>query len=90
MGIFKKTSAVQIDKMNVVKDVIINEEKVKFSLNYSSTTLELDEVPKLLADVMQLYVYTKPLLDKRAAQEAKDKADELADEDTLDLTEIPF
>lgn len=93
---FKKNPAIVIDKMNQLRDVVITNETVKFSLDYSAKTLELKEVPKLLSDVMQLYVYAKPLLDKQQAEKLKKEAKSLneqsedIDSGNIDLDSIPF
>lgn len=92
MGIFKKTAAVQIENMNQLKNITITEETVKFGLSssYSVETLKLEEIPKLLSDVMQLYVYVKPLLDKRESNGHKDEAAKIDDDAPIDLSDIPF
>lgn len=93
--LFKKNKAITIDKMNVLQDIVINEDKVKFNVQYSNTTLDLKQIPKLLSDVMQLYAVVKPMLDQVALNEAKDKVKTLEDStsddvEALDLSEIPF
>lgn len=92
MGIFKKTSAVQIDKMNRINSVTITEENVKFSLSgsYSIETVKLEDVPKLLSDMIQLYTYVKPLLDKRESDSLKTDAAAIDNDKPIDLSEIPF
>lgn len=91
MSILNRSAAVQIKKMSVISDIIISEEEVKMKLNYSSIDLKLEDIPKLLSDVMQLYVYVKPILDKQQAKALKDKAKDLEkDAETIDLSEIPF
>ena len=91
MSIFKKTAAVKIDKMGVLTDITLTEESVEFHCNYSTLKFKVEEIPKLLADVMQLYVYVKPTIDKKQANSLKNKAEELEeDSEELDLSEIPF
>lgn len=91
MNIFKKNQAVQVEKLNIFKDILINEKEVKLHINYSGITISLEEVPKLLADAMQLYTMVKPMLDKKTIEKMKDKTDEADSEDTIiDLSDIPF
>jgi len=97
MSVFKKNRAAYFEKMGTFTEVTITEDKVKFSLNYSSITMNLEEVPKLLADVMQLYAMAKPILDRKSLEATKKKLAGLAGEkdsddsdEPIDLSDIPF
>ena len=86
MALFKKSSAIFVEKMNKLSDVTISEDKVKFSLNYSSIDLNPEEVPKLVSDLIQVYGMIKPILDKKSEEEQA----ESEDKERIDLSEIPF
>lgn len=94
MSIFKKQSAITIDKLGTFKDIVINQETVKFTVNYSTISFKSEEIPQLLADVMELYVIVKPLLNKTALEakkgELKELEDSATDDSPIDLTDIPF
>ena len=93
MGIFKKSQATYIEKMDLLTNVTVTDEKVLATLQYSQNTFRPEDIPKLLADVMQLYALVKPILDKKSEEAEKEKTDEekLKLEDTpIDLSNIPF
>lgn len=92
MGIFKKSHAVTIEKMDVLKQLVVNENSVRFSLNYSNIDLKPEEVPKLLADIMQIYTLVKPALDKKTLDLENEKSGDPKEEDSkpIDLSDIPF
>lgn len=93
MGIFKKSQATYIERMEVLSNVTVTEDKVLATLQYSQNTFKPEDIPKLLSDVIQLYTLVKPILDKKSEEAEKAKTDEekLKTEDTpIDLSEIPF
>lgn len=94
MGIFKRDKAIYYENMNLVREVTVTEEKVHFNLNYSSIDLKPEDVPKLLADAMQLYAHVKPTLDKKSeeleAERAASEEPKQPDDKPIDLSEIPF
>lgn len=91
--LFKKNKAITIDKMNVLDDVVVNEEKLKFTVQYSNISIPIEKVPGLLADIMQVYSLVKPALDQKSIEatkeQEKDKADDV-DLEPIDLSDIPF
>lgn len=95
MGIFKKSSAVHIDHMDVLSKVTITDDKVLFTIQYSETNMKPEDVPKLLADVMRLYALVKPTLDEKSLKATEDaeqdiKIEDINDTAPIDLSNIPF
>lgn len=95
MSIFKKNSAVTIDHMSVISKVTVDENAVRFLILYNSIDMKIEELPKLLGDIIQLYALVKPLLDdkeeKLLAEKATDPEPDKAEDDSLiDLSNIPF
>ncbi len=93
MGIFKKEQAVFIEKMNTLSNVTISDNKIKFELQYSSISLSLTDIPKLMGDVIELYGLVKPTLDKLSieAEEERKKSEDIdTDDKPIDLSEVPF
>lgn len=96
---FKKTNAVYIESMRKLTNVTVTEETVKANIGYYDLTFQPEEIPKVLADFMELYAAVKPTLDKKQAQlekeraesqEAVDKGGAVVDDKPIDLSEIPF
>jgi len=92
MAIFKKSQATFVEKMNVLKDVTISEDKVKFNLGWSNIDLTPEEIPQIVSDLIQVYGMIKPILDEKseAKQKELDKTDKESEEKFIDLSEIPF
>ena len=93
MAIFKKTEAIFVEKMNVIKDVTISEDKVKFGIGYYDINISPEDVPRLVSDFIQVYGIVKPTLDKLSeAKEAEQNkiSEPSTDEKPIDLSEIPF
>ena len=93
MAIFKKTEAIFVEKMNVIKDVTISEDKVKFGIGYYDINISPEDVPRLVSDLIQVYGIAKPTLDKLSEAkeaEAKKNATEGEKVGLPDLSEIPF
>ena len=93
MGIFKKSQATYIERMELLTNVTVTEEKVLATLQYSQNTFKPEDIPKLLSDVMQLYALVKPILDKKSEEAEKEKTDEeklKLDDTPIDLSNIPF
>lgn len=93
MAIFKRSSAVFVEKMNQLRNVSVSEDKVIFNINYSNIELSPDEVPGLVSDLIQVYGIIKPTLDKLSQEkEAEEKKNAAADTEVkpVDLSEIPF
>ena len=90
MSIFKKTSAVFVEKMNSLRNVSISEDKVMFQLNYSNLELSPKEIPGLVSDLIQVYGIIKPTLDKLSLEEESAKVDPAPDDTPIDLSNIPF
>lgn len=93
--LFKKSKAIYIKKMNCLNEVTVSEQGLKLQLNYSSIDLKLEDIPKLMSDVTQLYALAKPLLDsmsEEANAEAEKKVKDGNDEtfEPIDLSNIPF
>lgn len=91
MTVFKKSSAVSIEKMNYLTKVFVTEDNVSFNISYFDTKVPIEDIPKLLGDFMQLYSMVKTQLDKKTIG-AQDKNLELEKpkEDPIDLSDIPF
>lgn len=97
MAVFKRNAAITIDKMNVLTDIVIDPEKVKFKLNYSQIDLKPKEVRTLLSDILDLYVMVRPMLDKQKAVATAEQLKKLesniaddTDDSPIDLGDIPF
>lgn len=93
--IFKKNKALYYDKMNCLKEVTVTEEAVKLHLNWSAIDLKPEDIPGLLADVVQIYAHIKPTLDRKSAEkieEAKqhNKSNDDKIDEVVDLADIPF
>ena len=92
MAIFKRSSAVFVEKMNLLRNVSVSEDKVLFNVNYSNIELSPEEIPGLVSDLIQVYGIIKPTLDKLSQE--KEDAEKQASADTeikpVDLSEIPF
>lgn len=93
---FKKTNAVYIEKMRKLTKVTVTDETVKANIGYYDLYFEPEEIPKLLADFMELYAAVKPTLEKKQAAlekeraEAGEKTEVVVDDKPIDLSEIPF
>jgi len=89
---FWNKNATCIDKMNVINSVVITEKNVKLNIQYSNIEINIKEVPKLLADVTNIYAVCKPLLDEISQKEFEErqKENETETEEKIDLSEIPF
>ena len=89
---FWNKNATCIDKMNVINSVVITEKNVKLNVQYSNIEINIKDVPKLLADVTNIYAVCKPLLDEISQKEYEEKLKESENEsvEPLDLSEIPF
>lgn len=93
MAIFKKAKAVYVEKMNQVSKVTITEETVKFNIGWSDHTFKPEEIPGLVADLIQIYGIVKPAIDKRSEEAESNKTDEQKNDpsnEPIDLSEIPF
>lgn len=94
MAIFKRSSAVFVEKMNVLKNVSVSEDKVLFNVNYSNIELSPEEIPGLVSDLIQVYGIIKPTLDKMSEERQKEldkeKSDNKDADKPVDLSEIPF
>lgn len=89
---FKKNNAVYHDKMKQLSKVTVTEQGVHFTLNYSSIDLTPEAIPGLLADVIELYAYMKPTLERLQAERDKNKTEPNTppEDEPIDLTGIPF
>ena len=91
MAIFKRSSAVFVERMNQLCNVSVSEDKVIFNLNYSNIELQPEKIPGLVSDLIQVYGIIKPTLDeisqKREAEAKKNNTD---GDESVDLSEIPF
>lgn len=97
MSIFKKSKAISYDSMNSLKRVIITEDKVSFTLNYSNIDLAVEDIPGLLSDIIEVYSHVKPSLDKKSEElEAQKYTDSqktevpVSTDSPIDLSNIPF
>lgn len=94
MAIFKRSSAVFIEKMNLLRNVSASEDKVLFRVDYSNIELSPEEIPGLVSDLIQVYGIIKPTLDKISEERQKEldkgKSDNKDADKTVDLSEIPF
>jgi hypothetical protein len=97
MGIFKKSKAIYVERMDLLSGVTVTDDKVHFSLNYSGIDLNAEDIPKLLADAMQLYSMVKPSLDAKSEammEKAKEhnavNSEVKIDDEPIDLSSIPF
>ena len=93
MAIFKRSSAVFVERMNQLRNVSVSEDKVIFNLNYSNIELQPEKIPGLVSDLIQVYGIIKPTLDKlsQAKEAEQNKTSEPStDEKPIDLSEIPF
>ena len=89
MAIFKRSSAVFVESMNLLRNVSVSEDKVMFNINYSNIELKPEEVPGLVSDLIQVYGILKPTLDEISAKKEKEQKDKESSE-SVDLNEIPF
>lgn len=93
MAIFKRSSAVFVERMNQLRNVSVSEDKVIFNINYSNIELQPEEIPGLVSDLIQVYGIIKPTLDKlsqeKEAEQAKTETPAV-DDKPIDLSEIPF
>ena len=91
MAIFKRSSAVFVEKMNILRNVSVSEDKVLFNINYSSIELAPEEIPGIVSDLIQVYGIIKPTLDEISQKrEAEAKKDNPEGDKLVDLSEIPF
>lgn len=94
MAIFKRSSAVFVERMNLLRNVSVSEDKVLFNVNYSNIELSPEEIPGLVSDLIQVYGIIKPTLDKlsqeKEAAQAKTDTPPAPDDKPIDLSEIPF
>jgi NACalpha-BTF3-like transcription factor len=85
--IFKKSKALYFEKMNKLREVTVTDETVKFQIDYSNTSLKVEDIPKLLADVTQLYALVQDSLQKKSEEINKEKTE---DDEPINLDDIPF
>lgn len=91
MSIFKKTQGVTMDKMNVLSNVVITADQCRFQLQYSNIELKIEQIPKLLADIIEVYTSAKPTLDaKTLALAEQTTEDGAAIDNPINLSDIPF
>jgi len=92
MAIFKRSSAVFVERMNLLRNVSVSEDKVLFNVNYSNIELSPEEIPGLVSDLIQVYGIIKPTLDRlsQEKEETEKKASPKSEVKPVDLSEIPF
>jgi hypothetical protein len=93
MSIFKKSSAVFVERMNLLRNVSVSEDKVLFNINYSNIELRPEEIPGFVSDLIQVYGIIKPTLDRLSQEKEEVEAKTTTpavDDKPIDLSEIPF
>ena len=91
MAIFKRSSAVFVEKMNILRNVSVSEDNVLFNVNYSNIELAPEEIPGIVSDLIQVYGIIKPTLDDMSQKrEAEANKINHESEESVDLSEIPF
>ena len=98
MGLFRSKPAQVYDKMAILKEVVISEKTVKFELNYSTITLNITDIPKIFADIVDIHADTRHILIEMSEEANKEKKKQIESDggtydptkDAIDLSKIPF